>query len=610
MANGVVKCWGSNRCSQSGTPADPCGTGSGGGIFTTPQDVPALQGSVSEVAAGGAFTCVRVSAGGSVKCFGTLRPAFSTTPAPVLTGTTPQTIVAGTPPLYSKPNPAVGATNPLAVAGGNSGNPLTYQSLTPSICAVVASSGGVDVTGVAQGKCRFTINQAGNAYYDPATEVTVELRVGDKLPQSITLGPAPSSVPVNGAGSLQATASSGLPVTFNADTPGVCSVTGTSVIGLAVGQCTVSASQPGDDYYLAAQDLSQSFPVVANGGTFGLTVTRLGTGTGTVTSTPAGIDCGVTCGANFASGTQVALVAAPSAGSIFTGWGGACSGTAACNVTLDALKSVTAAFVPPGPPRLGNISTRADALTGEDSLIGGFVIGGGSNKQVAVVATGPSLAAFGITNPLADPALIVTRSSDGMPVGTSDNWQAGGGATQLQASGFAPPDPLEAGLLLDLPPGAYTATIFGSGGTGTGVAVIGVYEVDDPTIPLINISTRGRVGTGDDVMIGGFVVQGTGPQTVAIVGTGPSLTAYGVTAPLANPAIHLVRASDQAIIASNDDWQTDPQGSQQLLAAGFAPSDPLEAGLYVTLPPGAYTAILSGSGGATGVGVIGVYRVN
>ena len=111
-----------------------------------------------------------------------------------------------------------------------------------------------------------------------------------------------------------------------------------------------------------------------------------------------------------------------------------------------------------------------------------------------------------------------------------------------------------------------------------------------------------------DVLIGGFIIQGTDPRTVAIVGTGPSLAAFGVTNPLANPTLKLVRSSDQAVIATNDDWQAGPSLSQ-LQGTGFAPSDPHESAILVTLPPGAYTAILSGVSNSTGVGVVAVYAV-
>jgi hypothetical protein len=109
-------------------------------------------------------------------------------------------------------------------------------------------------------------------------------------------------------------------------------------------------------------------------------------------------------------------------------------------------------------------------------------------------------------------------------------------------------------------------------------------------------------------MIGGFVLDGTGSRTVAIVATGPSLAPFGIQGALADPGLALVRSSDQAILAINDDWQDDPNAAQ-LLAAGFAPSDPLEAALLVTLPPGAYTVVVQGIAGGTGVAVIGVYMV-
>ncbi len=167
---------------------------------------------------------------------------------------------------------------------------------------------------------------------------------------------------------------------------------------------------------------------------------------------------------------------------------------------------------------------------------------------------------------------------------------------------------MESAILTDLAPGAYTAIVSGVGG-GTGVGTVAVYEVDHPESPLINISTRGQVLTGNDVMIGGFIVVGTASKTLAIVATGPSLAQYGIANALANPTLTLVRQSDQTVIATNDDWQADANASQ-LQAAGFAPANALESALYVTLPPGAYTAIVSGAGGGTGVGIVGVYVVN
>ncbi len=341
---------------------------------------------------------------------------------------------------------------------------------------------------------------------------------------------------------------------------------------------------------------------------YSLSVAKAGSGGGTVSSAPAGISCGGTCLASFDTGTGVALAATPDASSIFSGWSGACTGVTACNVTMDSAKSVTADFEPTTSiPRLGNISTRMEVLTGGNVMIGGFIIGGSTNKTVAITATGPSLAPFGISNFLANPTLTLVRSSDQSVIATNDDWQTDANASLLQASGFAPGNPLESGLYVNLPPGAYTAIVQGAGGA-IGVSVIGVFEVDHPDVPLSNISTRGLVLTGGNVMIGGFIVQGSGPQTVAVTATGPSLAPFGISNFLANPSLTIVRSSDQSVIATNDDWQADPNAAQ-LQASGFAPGNALEPGLLLTLQPGAYTAIVQGVGGSTGVSVIGVFTV-
>ena len=263
---------------------------------------------------------------------------------------------------------------------------------------------------------------------------------------------------------------------------------------------------------------------------------------------------------------------------------------------------------PANPARMTNISARMHVLTGDDVMIGGFVVEAGA-KTVAIVATGPSLAAFGVPNPLANPMVTLVRSSDQAVIATNDNWNDAANAAQLQASGFAPSHSLEAAILVNLAPGAYTAVVRGVGAAATGVAVAGVYEVDAATIPLANISARGRVLPGDDAMIGGFVIGGSAVQQVAIVATGPSLSSFGIASPLANPAITLVRSADGAVIDTNDDWQAHAN-SPALQASGFAPSNALEAAILVTLPPGAYTAIVRGADGGTGGAVIGIYKVN
>jgi hypothetical protein len=290
--------------------------------------------------------------------------------------------------------------------------------------------------------------------------------------------------------------------------------------------------------------------------------------------------------------------------------------TAGCTATADfridgtgSVAGCAAATPPPPTPssavHLTNISTRGLVGSGNDVLIGGFIIGGSASKTVVVTGVGPSLAAAGIANPLANPTLSLVRSSDGATLASNDDWGSAPNAAQIQAAGFAPGNAREPAIMMTLPPGAYTTILSGVGGT-TGTGIVAVYEVDHPEVPLTNISTRGLVGTVNDVMIGGFVISGSAPQTVVITGTGPSLAAAGIANPLANPTLSLVRSSDGAVLASNDDWVSAPNAAQ-IQAAGLAPGSGNESAIMVTLNPGAYTTILSGAGGGTGVGIVAVY---
>jgi len=240
-------------------------------------------------------------------------------------------------------------------------------------------------------------------------------------------------------------------------------------------------------------------------------------------------------------------------------------------------------------------------LTGNDVLIGGFIIAGTSPKTVVVRARGPSLAAAGVPGVLANPVLQLF--SGATQIAVNDNWQEAANAAALQSSGFAPGDAFEAAILTTLAPGAYTGIVTGAGGT-KGVSIIEVFELDLPQVPLVNISTRGPVLTGNDVMIGGFIIQGDSPQTVIVRARGPSLAAAGVPNVLSNPLLQLFAGAAQ--IAVNDNWQDSPDAAA-IQAAGFAPASVLESAILITLNPGAYTAIVTGAGGATGVGIIEVF---
>jgi alpha-tubulin suppressor-like RCC1 family protein len=367
--------------------------------------------------------------------------------------------------------------------------------------------------------------------------------------------------------------------------------------------------------------LTASGTGVASAGVTGpatLTVAKSGNGTGVVVSSPAGINCGTTCAADFTSGASVTLTATANAGSSFTGWSGSgCTGTSACVVTMIAATTVTATFELAGtasnPARLANISTRGKVLTGGDVMIAGFIIEGSAAKTVVINVAGPSLANYGVANPLANPRLTLVRSTDQTILAANDDWQVQANPADvaaINASGFKPNDALEPALIATLGPGAYTAIVEGANGL-TGAALVGVFEVDHPEVPMVNISTRGQVLTGSDVMIAGFIIQGTSAKTVVVNVAGPSLVNYGINNALQNPTLTLVRSSDNVIIATNDDWQNQANAADvaAITATGFKPNHTLEPAIIATLPPGAYTAIVQGAGGRTGVGLVGVFAV-
>ena len=257
----------------------------------------------------------------------------------------------------------------------------------------------------------------------------------------------------------------------------------------------------------------------------------------------------------------------------------------------------------PGVPssRLINLSTRGQVQTGDNVMIGGFIIGGATPKKVLVRAVGPNLANYGVSGVLLDPSLQLFSGQT--PIASNDDWGIASNVAEIQASGFAPVNGKESAILSTLNPGAYTAIVSGNGG-GAGVGIVEVYELDHSEIPLINISTRGKVLSGDNVMIGGFIIQGDSAKTVLIRAVGPNLANYGVTGVLANPKLQLY--SGQTVIASNDDWGTSTNATA-ITATGLAPVNTLESAILITLQPGAYTAIVSGADGGSGVGIVEVF---
>ena len=244
-------------------------------------------------------------------------------------------------------------------------------------------------------------------------------------------------------------------------------------------------------------------------------------------------------------------------------------------------------------------------VPGDNVLIGGLIINGDSPKQVLVRGIGPSLTAFGVSGALADPTLELVGSAGSLA--SNDNWRD----TQEQeitATGLQPTNNLESAILSTLDPGSYTVILRGADST-TGTGLVEVYDLDPPTADtaLANISTRGLVQTGDDVMIAGFIISGGGSNAQLLLrGIGPSLTDFGVTNALADPVLEL-HNSDGDLISSNDSWKSNQQ--DDIEATGLPPTKDAEAAILATLPAGAYTAIEKGKDGGTGIGLVEVYYI-
>jgi len=264
-----------------------------------------------------------------------------------------------------------------------------------------------------------------------------------------------------------------------------------------------------------------------------------------------------------------------------------------------------------GTGSAANISTRLPVGTGDNLLITGFIITGpgGSTKKVLVRAIGPSTNVPGL---LADPTLELHDNS-GALIARNDNWrttQIGGIITSdqvadIQATGAAPGNDAESALIATLAPGSYTAQVRGANNTA-GIGVAEAYDLSlSSAAKLANVSTRGFVQTGDNLMIGGFIIVNN-PLKVVVRGIGPSLAPFGVQNFLANPTLEL-HGANGAVILANDDWKTNQQA--EIEATGLQPANNLESALVITLQPGNYTAQLRGNSNGVGVGVVEVYAL-
>jgi hypothetical protein len=272
-------------------------------------------------------------------------------------------------------------------------------------------------------------------------------------------------------------------------------------------------------------------------------------------------------------------------------------------VTSGAAPTPTPTPTPPGRKSLANVSTRNFVQSGDAVMIGGFIITGDSPKKVLLRAVGPSLTKAGLRGAMLDPVLDLYDSTSEV-VASNDNW--GSDRQNVLATGAAPTDEHEAAIVATLPAGAYTAVVH-SVNNISGVALFELYDLDPASSWISNISTRGKVETGDSVMIGGFIIGGDQPTTVIIRAIGPSLARSGIADALSDPTLELHNASGSLIYA-NDNWRTTQEA--QILASTIPPSNDKESAIVATLNPGSYTAIVRGASNSTGVALVEVYNLD
>lgn len=262
------------------------------------------------------------------------------------------------------------------------------------------------------------------------------------------------------------------------------------------------------------------------------------------------------------------------------------------------------------PPTTGQsqvlqISSRGQVETGDNVMIGGFIIQNSTTKKVVVRAIGPSLGSFGVSGALANPVLEL-HDGTGATIATNDDWRA----TQEQDiidTGLEPTDDKESAIVTELASGSYTAIVKGVNDT-SGIALVEIYDLDPDNGTIANISTRAHIGTGDDVLIGGFILQAPQSEPIVVRALGPSLAQSGVTGTLINPMLDVYNENG-GLILSNDNYPN-ATNVNAIGDLGLYPPSTIESAVYLEAAPGNYTAIVSGVGGLTGVGLVEIYGIN
>ena len=471
------------------------------------------------------------------------------------------------------------------------------------------------------------------------TGTSAPITVIHVIPPGISVKPLPQSVNVGANAVFWAVATGSAPLTYQWNFNGVPIAGATSpllqdvsVAPLGAGSFTLTVSNTGGSVTSAPVTLSLNSTGSGNPLHFvsqPIAQSAAGASRVVLSALTAGSDGGPPATYQwFQNG--VALSGATGPELVIAAAGASNSGTYLCAAmnSSGALLSNQAALTVLGgvsTGRLSNLSCRSAVGAGASQLIAGFVLGGqgtAGGESVLVRASGPALTQFGVAGVLADPQL--TLYSLGGPVASNSGW--GGNtliastATALGAFPWTSASSHDSALVEPLPGGSYTAQVSGSSGD-SGIALAEVYDatpegsVTSPSPRLINLSARAQVGSGGNILIAGFVIGGTTSKTVLIRGSGPALSAFGVAGFLPDPELKVYEDNNDGtstLLAVDAGWGGDAQVASAAASVGafswgyFGTPD---SAVLVSLPPGAYTAQVSGVSGDQGVALVEIYEV-
>jgi hypothetical protein len=533
--------------------------------------------------------------------------AATAVPAPVITSQpASQAVVAGSSVSFT-----VGVSSPAAVSYQWRKNGAAISGATSATLTLYG------VTTAAAGNYSVVLTNSGGSTTSSSAALTVT---------------SPASAPTITSQPASQTVSPGDRVTFRVSASGTAPLTyawqknGVTVGGATQSSYTLNAVQPADagTYSVVVSNsagaavssnaiLTVAAPITAPSVTSAPVPQTVDAGASivlsvTATGSPAPSYQWQKNGMNLAGATNPSLVIGAAAATD--------SGTYSVVVTNQGGSVTTVpVLVTVRYSQLVNISTRGYVPTG-GTLTAGFVLRGTSSKPVIVRGVGPALDSFGVSDPLGDPQLALVAQSSAQTLAENSGWsQTPQLSTAFQSVG-AFPLPLgssDSASEVQLMPGLYSTRVT-SGTSGGGVALAEVYDGDPNTVAtrLVNVSTLGFTGTGNDALVAGFTIQGNAPKRVLVRAIGPSLAAYNVSGRLANPRLDVCPLGQTTPIASSDDWMNSAEMQAAVNSTGAFPLAPgsLDAALVLTLQPGGYTVVVTGAGDTTGNVLLEIYDLD